>query len=174
MEIKKREVIASVVIVALMLIIGFAISEKIRQNLLEDYQVYDTAAQIDNNRELFEYGIKTNIGYTFVYGELKTLDPISYPEVSGKYSYIKKEEQEYIQHFRPVPKFYTDSKGKTHEKTEQKAKQQLKFHFLMLSLLIKKFHFRQAIELKLSKLATIKEMSTMVQKQIFKGHFSLP
>lgn len=118
MEIKKREVIASVVIVALMLIIGFAISEKIRQSLLEDYQVYDTAAQIDDDKELFEYGMKTNVGYAFVYGELKTLDPVSYPEVSGKYSYIKKEEQEYRRHSRTVTKTYTDSKGKTHKKTE--------------------------------------------------------
>lgn len=118
MEIKKREVIASVVIVALMLIIGFAISEKIRQSLLEDYQVYDTAAQIDNDKELFEYGMKTNVGYAFVYGELKTLDPVSYPEVSGKYSYIKKEEQEYRRHSRTVTKTYTDSKGKTHTKTK--------------------------------------------------------
>lgn len=118
MEIKKREVIASVVIVALMLIIGFAISEKIRQSLLEDYQVYDTAAQIDDDKELFEYGMKTNAGYAFVYGELKTLDPVSYPEVSGKYSYIRKEEQEYRRHSRTVTKTYTDSKGKTHTKTE--------------------------------------------------------
>ena len=101
-----------------MLIIGFAISEKIRQSLLEDYQVYDTAVQIDDDKELFEYGMKTNVGYSFVYGELKTLDPVSYPEVSGQYSYIKKEEQEYRRHSRQVTKTYTDSKGKTHTKTE--------------------------------------------------------
>lgn len=118
MEIKKREVIASVVIIAFMLIIGFAISEKIRQSLLEDYQVYDTAAQINDDKELFEYGMKTNVGYAFVYGELKTLDPVSYPEVSGKYSYIKKEEQEYRRHSRTVTKTYTDSNGRTHTKTE--------------------------------------------------------
>lgn len=118
MEIKKREVIASVVIVALMLIIGFAISEKIRQSLLEDYQVYDTAAQIDDDKELFEYGMKTNVGYAFVYGKLKALDTVSYPEVSGKYSYIRKEEQEYRLHSRTVTKTYTDSNGKTQTKTE--------------------------------------------------------
>lgn len=101
-----------------MLIIGFAISEKIRQSLLEDYQVYDTAAQINDDKELFEYGMKTNVGYAFVYGELKTLDPVSYPEVSGKYSYIKKEEQEYRRHSRTVTKTYTDSNGRTHTKTE--------------------------------------------------------
>jgi len=106
-EITKREVIASVVIVAFMLIIGFAISENIRQSLLEEYQVYDTAAQIDD-KELFEYGMETNIGHAFVYGELKTLDPVSYPEVSGEYSYIKKEEQKYQKHYRYVEEEYKD------------------------------------------------------------------
>lgn len=118
MEIKKREVIASVVIIAFMLIIGFAISEKIRQSLLEDYQEYDTAARI-NDKELFEYGMNTNIGHAFVYGELKTLDPVSYPEVSGEYSYIKKEEQKYTRHYRTVTKEYKDSNGKKHTKTEK-------------------------------------------------------
>lgn len=56
MEIKKREVIASVVIISFMFILGFAISEKIQLNLLESYQIYDTAAQIDN-KDLFEYGM---------------------------------------------------------------------------------------------------------------------
>lgn len=117
MEIKKREVIASVVIISFMLILGFTINEKIQLNLLESYQVYDTAAQIDT-KDLFEYGMKTNLGYAFVYGNLETLDPVSYSEVFGEYSYIKKEEQEYRQHSRTVTKTYTDSKGKTQTKVE--------------------------------------------------------
>lgn len=119
MEIKKREIIASVVIVALMLIIGFAISEKIRQHLLEEYQVYDTAAKVDD-KELFEYGMKTNVGYAFVYGKLKTLDPVSYPEVSGKYSYIEKEEQEYRKHYKYVEEEYKDSNRKKHTRKKKK------------------------------------------------------
>lgn len=120
MEITKREVIGSVVIVALMLIIGFAISEKIQQNMLEDYQVYDTAAKIDDDKELFEYGMKTNVGYAFVYGKLKTLDPVSYPEVSGKYSYIKKEEQEYREHYTYEEEEYKDSNGKKRTRRKEK------------------------------------------------------
>ena len=115
MEITKREVIASIAIVALMLTIGFPISEKIRQGLLEDYQVYDTAVRMDD-KELFEYGMETDIGSAFVYGELKALDPVSYLEVSGEYSYIKKEQQEYRNHPKKVEKEYTDSKGKKHKK----------------------------------------------------------
>lgn len=118
MEIKKREVIASVVIISLMLVIGFAISEKIRQSLLENYQIYDTAVRIDD-KELFEYGMKTNVGYAFAYGELKTLDPVSYSEVSGNYSYIKKEEQEYRKHYRYVEEEYKDSNGNKHTRTKK-------------------------------------------------------
>lgn len=118
MEIKKREVIASVVIISLMLVIGFAISEKIRQSLLENYQIYDTAVRIDD-KELFEYGMKTNVGYAFAYGELKTLDPVSNSEVSGNYSYIKKEEQEYRKHYRYVEEEYKDSNGNKHTRTKK-------------------------------------------------------
>lgn len=116
MEIKKSEIIASVVIVAFMLIIGFSVSQRIQQNMLEAYQVYDTATRIDD-KELFEYGIQTNVGHSFVYGYLKALDPVSYPEISGKYSYIKKEYQKYTKHTRLVQKKYTDSNGKTKTKT---------------------------------------------------------
>lgn len=118
MVITKREVIASIAIISLMLIMGFSISEKIRQNSLEKFQVYDTATRIENDKELFEYGMKTNIGYAFVYGELKTLDPVSYPEISGQYSYIEKQEQQYTKHSRMVTRTYTDSNGNTHTKTE--------------------------------------------------------
>ena len=117
MEITKREIIASVVIIGLMLSIGFMISESIQQSLLEKYQEYDTAVQIDSE-DLFRYGMETDIGHAFVYGELKALDPVSFSEIDGKYSYIKKEEQEYTRHSRTVTRTYTDSNGNTKTKTE--------------------------------------------------------
>ena len=117
MEIKKREIIFSFAIIAVMIIIGLFISGKIRQNLLEDYQKYDTAVQIESE-EVFRYGMKTNIGNAFVYGDLKALDPVSFPEIKGEYSYIKKEEQEYTMHERLVTRPYTDSNGNTHTETE--------------------------------------------------------
>ena len=117
MEITKREIIASISIVALMLIIGFTISEAIHQNLLDKYQVYDTAVKIDSE-ELFKYGMETDIGHAFVYGDLKTIDPVSFPEIKGQYSYIKKEEQEYTRHERTVTREYVDADGNTHTTTE--------------------------------------------------------
>ena len=117
MEITKREIIASISIVALMLIIGFTISEAIHRNLLDKYQVYDTAVKIDSE-ELFKYGMETDIGHAFVYGDLKTIDPVSFPEIKGQYSYIKKEEQEYTKHTRKVTKEYEDEDGNTYTKEE--------------------------------------------------------
>lgn len=116
MEITKREVIASVVIIGVMLSIGFTISESIQQSLLEQYQVYDTAVQIDSE-EIFRYGMETDIGHAFVYGDLKTVDHVTFSEIEGQYSYIKKEEQEYTRHSREVEEEYEDSEGNTHTRT---------------------------------------------------------
>lgn len=117
MTITKREIIASVVIIAVMMIVGFVISENIQQNLLEKYQEYDTAVQI-TDEEMFRHGMKTNIGNAFVYGDLKTIDPVTFPEIGGEFSYIKKEEQEYTRHSRTVTRTYTDDEGNTHTETE--------------------------------------------------------
>ena len=106
-----------ILVTVLMLFLGFAISKKIRQNQLERYQSYDAAAKIDST-ELFEQGIAKNVGLAFVYGELKAIDTVSYPEISGEYSYIKKEIQHYRKHSRTVEKKHKDSKGKTYTTTE--------------------------------------------------------
>lgn len=115
-EIKKSEIIFSIIIIAVMMVLGFSISEKIRQKLLEQYMEYDTAVKIDSE-ELFRHGMSTNIGNAFVYGELKTLDPVSFPEIDGEYSYIKKEEQEYRRHTRLVK--YKDDDGNEQEREEE-------------------------------------------------------
>lgn len=120
MEIKKREVIASGAIIAVMFILGLFISGKIQEHLLEKYQVYDAAVKIDDE-ELFRYGMRTNIGNAFVYGELKTLDPVTFSEIGGEYSYIKREEQKYTKHTRTVTKTYTDTDGKTHTENEEET-----------------------------------------------------
>lgn len=117
MEIKKSEIIASIVIISVMLMLGFGISGKIRQSLLEDYLEYDTAVQIDTE-DIFRHGMDTSIGNAFVYGNLETLDPVTLPELTGEYSYLRKEEQLLQNHPKPVTKTYKDSNGVEHTKTE--------------------------------------------------------
>lgn len=112
MEIKPKEVIVSLAIIAVMMILGIGIGNRVQERLLEKYQEYDSAVKIDSE-ELFRYGMKTSIGHAFVYGKLKTLDPVGFPEIQGQYSYIKKEEQEYRKHEKTVRQSYTDENGET-------------------------------------------------------------
>lgn len=108
-EITARELLFSVIIVILMLTAGFFIGEKIASAADERNQEYEQAAKIDGDKELFEYGMRTDIGNAFVYGTLKAVDPVSLPEIDGEYAYIRKAKEKYTMHERTV----THKNGKT-------------------------------------------------------------
>lgn len=72
------------------------------------YQEYDTALQIDNDSELFAYGMRTNVGNAFVYGDLKAIDTVTYPEIEGEYSYVEKVKERYTRHTRTVTDYDED------------------------------------------------------------------
>lgn len=112
MEITKREVLVSISIIAILLLTGFLISGKISQYEMDQNEVYNKAIQIDT-QEMFEYGMRTDVGNAFVYGELKAVDPVSYPDVSGRYMYLKKVKEKYTKYRRT----YKDSDGKKHTET---------------------------------------------------------
>lgn len=115
MEITKREIILSVAIAAIMLVLGFLVSGRISEIQMDKNEEYNKALKIDNN-ELFRYAMDTNVGNAFVYGDLKAIDIVTYPEIEGEYLYVEKVREEYTMHTRIVT--YTDSKGRTHSKTE--------------------------------------------------------
>lgn len=115
MEVTKREIIFSIVIICVMLVIGIIFSGMINDYLMEMYQEYNTALQIDNDVELFQYGMRTNIGNAFVYGELAAVDPVSTPKIEGLYGSITKETQKYTKHTRVVTERVN---GKTKSKTK--------------------------------------------------------
>ena len=114
-EITKREVLASISIVAVLLLIGVLISGKIEESQTDKNAAYNKAIKIDS-KDLFEYGMRTNIGNAFVYGDLVAVDPVTYPEIGGSYMYVKKIKEEYTIHTRTVTT--RDSKGRTHTHTE--------------------------------------------------------
>ena len=116
MTITRREIIASIAIICILFTIGLFISGRIDVALLNKYQEYNTAIQIDNDSELFEYALRTNVGNTFAYGNLIALDPVSIKDINGEYAAIEKETQRYTRHSRTVT--YRDSEGHTHSKTE--------------------------------------------------------
>lgn len=114
MEITKREVIASISIIAVMLIIGVIISGNIAEKIMDSNEKYNKAIKVEDE-ELFKYGIRTSSGNAFVYGELEILDPVTYPEIGGEYSYIEKVKEKYTMHTRTVT---TTVNGKTRTKTK--------------------------------------------------------
>lgn len=114
-EITKREILASISIIAVMLLIGVLISSKISEHQLDENEVYNKAVKIDST-DLFQYGMDTNVGNAFVYGDLVSVDTVTYPEIGGEYMYIEKVKEKYTKHTRTVT--YKDSNGKTHTKKE--------------------------------------------------------
>ena len=100
-----------------MLVIGIVISDKINDSLMEQYQKYNTALQINDDPELFKYGMRTNVGNAFVHGDLVAVDPVSYPEVDGLYGSMTKVTERYTMHTRTVTKTRTVN-GKTQTYTE--------------------------------------------------------
>lgn len=62
MEITKREVIASVSILAILLIIGFVISGFIADAENDAISRYRKALKINNDPKVFEYAMSTNVG----------------------------------------------------------------------------------------------------------------
>lgn len=116
MEVTKREIIISVAIVSILLVLGFSISDRIVTSENESFSKYNKALHIDNT-ELFRHCMDTNSGYGFVYGDLIALDPVTFEEIGGRYSHVKKVREEYRMHTRTVTKTRTVN-GKTQTYTE--------------------------------------------------------
>lgn len=100
-EITRREIIASISIIAIMLLIGVLISSKISDWQISQNDKYNKAVKIEST-DLFQYGMETNIGNAFVYGKLKAVDTVTYPEIGDKYMYVKKVKEKYTMHTRRV------------------------------------------------------------------------
>lgn len=109
-EITKREILASVSIIAIMLIIGILISNKISEYQMDKNEIYNKAIKIDN-KDLFQYGMDTDIGNAFVYGDLKAVDTVTFPEIGGQYMSVTKVKEKYTMHTRTVTR--TRRVGKT-------------------------------------------------------------
>ena len=115
MEITKREILVSISIVAVMIAVGFLISGKISEHEMDKNEKYNKAVKI-NSQELFRHGMDTNVGNAFVYGDLKAVDSVTYPELGGEYMYVKKVKEIYTQHTRTVTT--VDGNGRTHTTTQ--------------------------------------------------------
>ena len=111
MEVTKREIIVSISIISLMFILALFISGNIENGAIDEKEKYNKAIQIES-KELFEYGMKTNVGNAFIYGDLEITDPVTYKEIGGQYSYIKKVKEVYTMHTRTVCETVGSGKNK--------------------------------------------------------------
>ena len=93
-EITKREILASISIIAIMLLIGVLIAGKISEYELDQNEKYNKAIKIDT-QELFEYGMRTNVGNAFVYGDLKAIDTRTVSDYDDDGHKIGEHEEEY-------------------------------------------------------------------------------
>ena len=75
---------------------------------MDKNEIYNKAVKIES-QEMFQYGMDTNVGNAFVYGDLKAVDTVTYPEIGGEYMYVEKVKEKYTMHTRIV----THSNGKT-------------------------------------------------------------
>ena len=117
-EITKREIIVSISIIAVMILIGVLISEKISEHQMDKNEVYNKAVKIEST-DLFKYGMDTNVGNAFVYGDLKAVDTVTYPEIGGEYMYVEKVKEKYTIHTRQVAHTRTvNGKSQTYYTTE--------------------------------------------------------
>jgi hypothetical protein len=113
-EITKREVLVSISIIAILLMVGFGLSGSISEYVSDQNEIYNKAVKIEST-DMFEYGMRTNVGNAFVYGVLEAVDTVTYPEIGGEYVYVEKVKERYTMHTRVVT--YT-SNGKTRTRTE--------------------------------------------------------
>lgn len=100
-EITKREILASISIIAVMLLVGVLISSKISERQLDANEIYNKAVKIDSI-DLFQYGMDTNVGNAFVYGDLEAVDTVTYPEIGGEYTYVERVKEKYTRHTKRV------------------------------------------------------------------------
>lgn len=111
-NITMREILASVTIISFMLLAGFLISDKINNSIQDKNEEYQKAVKLNTSQE-FLYGLRTDVGNAFCYGELSAVDTVSYPEIDGEYMYISKTREEYRMHTRVVTKTRPGPNGTT-------------------------------------------------------------
>lgn len=116
-SITKREVIASIVIISIMIILGVIIGGKINDNHNDKVAIYNKALKIED-KATFEYAMSTNVGDAFIKGKLKSVDTVTFDELKEKTKYISvyKDKEIYTRHTRTVT--HTNSNGNSYTTIE--------------------------------------------------------
>lgn len=118
MEITKREILFSVIIILIMIGLGIPITYAISDNVQESNEKYYSMSVIED-QDLFNHCCETNRGDIFSIANISTKDPVSLKEINGEYAYIyyEYEEEHYKSRQVEVTETKTDSKGNTYTET---------------------------------------------------------
>lgn len=112
MTVTKREIIASIAILAVIYTAGALIFSSVSRSKEEVYQEYNKAVRIQSADQL-QYAMDTDAGHVWAYGELKAVDPVTHEAVEGDFARIT----EVTEELRTQVYITTDSKGHIHVHT---------------------------------------------------------
>jgi hypothetical protein len=116
MEVTKREILFSTIILAVMIGLGVWISNPIVSSLTKNALETVSAVQIKDS-DKFGYIKRTNAGRFLAEGPLVANDTITIPDIPGQFSYIEKVKEVYTRH----TEVYTTTDGKGHVKTHTRT-----------------------------------------------------
>lgn len=115
-EITKRELLASIIIIFIMTGLGFLVASKIHDSVSVANERYFKSLKIDNDEEMFNYTISTEVGNVLSFGTVQAIGSVSDEMIEGEFFALMKKEEHYVQKTRTVT--YTDSNGVSRTRTE--------------------------------------------------------
>ena len=108
MEITKRELLFSIVIIILSITIGLFVYSGLAENRREEAELYTKALKIQELED-FNYASETKVGNALVYSDCYTIESVVLPELKNEYAVIFKITEKYTKHTET----YKDSNGNT-------------------------------------------------------------
>ena len=122
LDIKNFKIVAMIITLFSLVAVGFVINSKIQESVMDEVELYRKAIKLENKKDMYDYTVETEQGNFITTTDIKSVENVKFPEMdkdiaSSIISIERKEFKEtYDMKTRTVT--YTDSKGKTHSKTE--------------------------------------------------------
>lgn len=122
LDIKDFKIVAMIITLFSLVAVGFVINSKIQESVMDEVELYRKAIKLENKKDMYDYSVETEQGNFITTTDIKSVENVKFPEMdkdiaSSIISIERKEFKEtYDMKTRTVT--YTDSKGKTHSKTE--------------------------------------------------------
>ena len=116
MEIKRREILFSLAILAMMIGFGMWISSPILSKAVDKY-IEKASSVVVGDDSKFDYIRRTEVGNFIANGTLSVIDTIRVSELPKTYSYVKKQKERYTMHTQT----YVTTDGKGHSQVHTRT-----------------------------------------------------